>query len=347
MAKKDKKAPIDYKAELRALKERGPERLYLLWGQEDYLREQYFGEIKKLCLPEGDDSFSLKRINGPELDLKALREAVDSMPFMTERTLIELRGVDINKLNEPDEHIKVLSDIPEFCTVVFIQGSEYEPDGRLKLVKHLRAKGRELEFTPQSQYDLKLWIRRRFAAAGKDIDTAAAERLILISGDRMNALIPEIEKIAGYAKDECVSVRDVEAVANHIPAAIIFDITGLIAKKEFDNAASLLAELLSNRKNEPIAMLAAVGNQMRQLYAARLALEKKLGAKYLLDSGTVKHDFVARMLYEQAGAFSLSRLERAVELCAEADYNMKSSSADDAMLFRELFMRIASGEGDA
>ena len=347
MAKNDKKAPINYKVELRTLKERGPEPLYLLWGQEDYLREHYFTALKQLCLPDGEDDFSLKRIDGPEMDANTLRQAVDAMPFMTERTLVEVRGVDINKLSEPDEFISVLSDIPDFCTVVFIQSAGYEPDGRLKFVKLLRKSGREIEFTPQSQYELKDWIQRRFAAAGKEIDTEAVERLILVSGDRMNALVPEIEKIAGYVSVKRVSIKDVDAIADHIPAAIIFDITGLIAQREYDRAAVLLRELLDNKKNEPIAMLAAIGYQMRQLYAARLAIEEGLGTRFLLDCGMVKLDFIANKLISQAKGFSIDQLEKAVELCAEMDYSMKSSSANDAILFKELFMRIAAGENNA
>ena len=43
----------------------------------------------------------------------------------------------------------------------------------------------------------------------------------------------------------------------------------------------------------------------------------------------------------------LDRLKRAVELCAEADYQMKSSSADDAELLKELVTRIIAGEESA
>ena len=41
MAKKkgQEKEKVNYQQEIRRLKEQGPERLYLLWGQEDYLRE--------------------------------------------------------------------------------------------------------------------------------------------------------------------------------------------------------------------------------------------------------------------------------------------------------------------
>ena len=82
MAKKKEEA-FNYPAELRTLKERGPERLYLLWGPEDYLREQYLFQLKKICLPEGEDDFSYKRIDGPALDANAFQQAVDAMPLST------------------------------------------------------------------------------------------------------------------------------------------------------------------------------------------------------------------------------------------------------------------------
>ena len=346
MAKKKEEA-FNYPAELRTLKERGPERLYLLWGPEDYLREQYLFQLKKICLPEGEDDFSYKRIDGPALDANAFQQAVDAMPFMTEHTLIELRDVDINKLADADACMKTISDIPDYCTIVFVQNAEYEPDGRLRFVKALRSAGKELKFTQQSQGMLTDWIVRRFAAAGKRIDLSAAQRLIFISGDLMSRLIPEIEKIAAYASTDKVTQEDVEAVANHIPEAVVFEMTELMAQKKVNSALSVLSELLADKNNEPIMMLAVLGKQMRQLYAARLALEKNLGTKYVMEVCSMKYDYIAAKLLTAAKGFTLTQLRRAVELCAETDYQMKSSGADPKELLKEAVLRIAAGESHA
>lgn len=346
MAKKKEEA-FNYTAELRILRERGPERLYLLWGPEDYLREQFLTQLKKTCLPEGEDNFSYKRIDGPALDANAFQQAVDAMPFMTEHTFVELRDVDINKLADADACLKTISDIPDYCTVVFVQNAQYEPDGRLRFVKTLRSEGKELKFTQQSQGMLTDWIVRRFAAAGKGIELSAAQRLIFISGDLMSRLIPEIDKIAAYASGDKVTQEDVEAVANHIPEAVVFEMTELIAQKKINSALSVLYELLADRNNEPIMMLAVLGKQMRQLYAARLALEKNLGTKYVMEVCSMKYDYIASKLLTAAKGFTLDQLRRAVELCAETDYRMKSSGADPKELLKEAVVRIAAGESHA
>ena len=348
MAKKaGKDEQFNYAAELRTLKERGPEQLYLLWGPEDYLREQYLTQLKKKCLPEGEDDFSYKRMDGPSLDAQKLQQAVDAMPFMTEHTFVELRDVDLNKLSDPDACIKILSDIPSYCTIAFVQNSQFEPDGRLRFVKTLRSLGRELKFTQQSQGMLTDWIVRRFAAAGKGIELSAAQRLIFISGDLMSRLIPEIEKIAAYAKGDKVTQADVEAVANHIPEAVVFEMTELIAQKKINSALAVLSELLADKNNEPIMMLAVLGRQIRQLYAARLAIEKGLGTKYVMEVCAMKYDYIASKLLTAAKGFSLPQLKRAVELCAETDYRMKSSGEDARELLKETVLRIAAGERHA
>lgn len=345
--KKDKnEKKLDYSAQVKLLKAEGPKRLYLLWGPEDYLREDYLRQLKALCLPEGEDSFSYKRMDGPGLDPDELRNAVDALPFMTERSFVELRDVELNKLKEPEKVAEVLSDIPEHCTVALVQGTQFEPDGRLKLIKTLRERAVELKFTPQSQGLLIKWIARRFEAAGKSVTLEAAQRLIFVSGDMMSGLIPEIEKVAAYAKGSQVTEADVDAVANHLPEAVVFDMSDQISRREYDAALRTLDELLADKSNEPIMILAVLGNQMRRLYAARLALERGLGAKYLVEACSLRYDFAASKLLSAARGFTLPQLRRAVELCAETDYQLKSSPQDDRELLKEAVLRIAVGETD-
>lgn len=346
MAKKQEEK-LNYQSVLRKLKENGPQRLYLLWGPEDYLREHFLSQLKFLCLPEGDDSFSYKRLNGPELDALELQQAIDAIPFLSERSLVELRGVDLNRMKDADAAMKALSDIPEYCTVVLVQTADFEPDGRLKQIKKLRAIAEEIVFTQQQQNELTKWIAKRFAALGKSIEFDASQRLIFISGDLMNRLIPEIDKIAAYAKGERITVPDVEAVAHHIPEAVIFTMTDQISQKSMNNALATLSELLSDKNNDPIAMLAMLGVQMRRLYAAKLAQEQNLGMPYVKEVCDCKYDYHATKLLQAARGYTLAQLRKAVELCAETDYRLKSSGEDPREVFKELVVRIAAGESDA
>ena len=133
-----KNEKFNYNASVNALKAEGPAGLYLIWGPEDYLADRFFEEIKKLCITSEADDFSYRRLDERDFSLLSLKEAIDSVPFLSERSLVEVRGVDINKLRESDEISAVLSDIPDYCTVVFMAPIGFEPDKRLKVYKAIQ-----------------------------------------------------------------------------------------------------------------------------------------------------------------------------------------------------------------
>ncbi len=337
MKKKKKETPLNYGEEIRKLKANGPERLYLLWGEEDYLRDSFLQTLREICVPEGGDDFQIRVFREAQPDPNTLRFAIDTVPFFSERSMIELRDVDYAMGQEPAEKLTaVLSDIPEYCTVVFSLGTGEEPNGKSRLIKFLRAEGTEIHFTVQNQNMLFRWITRRFAFYGKGIEMEAAQRLIYLSGDQMKALIPEIEKIAAYAKGEKVSVSDVNEVANRIPESDIFDLTDAIAERKFNTATGILADLLEQRDSSVPAILSMLSNHFRRLYMAKEARD----TASVMDYFGVKYDFMARRLLNGARRFEPQQLRHAVRLCAEADFRLKSESADEKQILKETMMRI-------
>lgn len=344
-AKKSKKDVLDFPALAKRLRENGPERVYLLHGEEDYLRESFLGQLIKICAgQEGDVNH--RRLNGETVSMAQLSDAVEAMPFLSDRTLVEVRGFDINKCRNElaDELWEILSDVPEYCTVVLLLPHGVDPDGRLSVIKSIKKVGEVINFTQQGNQALTEWISRRFAALGKKISRGDAEYLIFISGGLMNGLIPEIEKVANFAGSEFITRSDIDAVAHHLPEAQVFEMTEKLASRDFDSAVKILSELLQMKDEPPIKILAVIGKQVRNLYAARVAIDRKLGRGFVMESCAVKLDFVADKLLNSARGFSTDQLKRAVRLCAETDYRMKSSSEDDAELLRELVLRIAAGE---
>ena len=348
MAKRQKKSKPDnrlnYGEVSRELKSGGPARLYLLYGREDYLREAFLGELKALCLPEGEDDFSYHRLDGKNLDMRELSDAVNALPFLTERTLTEVRGYDFARCRDAEAASleRLISDIPDCCTLVFVQDTDFEPDQRTKIIKAVAKFGKLIDFTSQGQGPLVQWIRKRFAALGKNATPDACLTLIYLSGELMNGLIPEIEKIAAGTAGELVTAEDVSRLALRIPEARVFEMTDYLAARDYDGAARTLADLMSMGE-EPIAILAVIGMQMRRLYAARVALDEKLGSDFVRENCGVKLDFMLDRLMRSARGFDMRTLERAVRLCAETDYAMKSGG-DGAEQLTLLLIRLAAGE---
>ena len=346
MAGKKKSEPMpSYKELVQQLKKNGPEPLYVLYGAEDYLVTNFARQVRDACVTEATEDFDAKRLDGPVPDVNALSDALEAMPFFGGRTFVELRGVDTNKCTD-ERYQKLLGDIPEWCTVVITLPEGERPDGRLTMTKFLKSHGRVVEFAAQSELLLFDWLQKRFASHGKTIRRNAMERLLFLSGELMTRLIPEIDKLCAYAAGDEVTVADVDAVAHHIPEASVYEMTDCIAEGNLNAAASLMAELMASGE-EPFMVTAIIGNQIRQLYAARVALDRGLDAAFVQEvtkdkNGKKKPDFAVKKLMQSARRFSLEELRRDVRLCTETDFLLKSDNTTTGTeRMAELLLRLA------
>lgn len=345
-SKKTKEAD-GYRQARADLAEKGPERLYLLYGEEDYLLEDFLERLRQRCVEPGTEEFNHRVLRGPAVELSRLEEAVNALPFFAEHSLVEIRDFDFNKCQDAAaERLKaILADIPASCTVAFAVSPEYELDGRRAAVKTVKKLGRSVYFAPQEDDVLHKWIVRRFAALGKTVGRRETEHLIFLSGQRMNALIPEIEKVAHYAAGEAVTLSDIDAVAHHIPEADAFRMTDALGRRDYEAGAAILQELLQMRTEPPVKLLAAIGGQIRNLYAARLAREEGLGKRWLMEVTGTRFDFLADKLLQSAAAFDRAALEKAVRACAACDHAMKSTGVDDTALLCQLYGELAAEGG--
>jgi len=329
---------------VRTLKSRGPQRLYLLYGAEDYLRERYLDTLRQLCVGS-DSDFSFHRINGPALDLGALENAVNAVPFLTERSMVELRDCDLDGCRAEDaERLKrILSDVPDYCTVAFVCAPGKEPDGRLALTKFLKKNGVALEFTEQDGSAMISWVASRFKALDKDISRADAEYLLFLCGTRMNTLIPEIQKAASFAVGPAVTRADIDATVTRIPEADVFAMTDALSRRNYDSAAAMLSQLMGGRGEDAVRINALIARQLRQLYAVKLAQAARRSRADIMELCGVRFDSIFEKILAAAKPYTEAQLARYIDLCAEYDYKMKSSGQDGAVLLRELFARIAAG----
>ena len=94
------------------------------------------------------------------------------------------------------------------------------------------------------------------------------------------------------------------------------------------------------KDSDPIPILAAIGGQMRRLYAAKICARERVGTQEAMALCDVRAEFVVQKLQRMARRFSLESLERSVELCAETDYAMKHTGADDLILLEDALLKI-------
>ena len=325
------------------LSEGQPGQLYVLHGEETYLRDYYLGKLRERILTGGMGTFNLHEITAKDMSPHRLEEAIDCLPMMGERTLVMVTDYDLFKAGEKDreEYVRIFSQLPDYCCVVFLYDLiEYKGDARTKLAGALKQYGTVVNFVRQDQGDLVDWVRRRFRALGKDIDSRLALDLIFLCGDLMTNLIGEIEKIGAYSKQKHITKADIEAVATPQLDAVVFRMTDGIGEGNFDKAMAVLGELYQMQE-PPIKIMWSLGKQMRQLYSARLALEQGRGASYVASLWGLK-PYPADKLMGSARRLSLKWCRRAVVRCGQTDLAMKSTGQDGQELLTTLLLELAA-----
>ena len=347
MAKNDSRGRSGgYEALRAAIKAGVPANLYIFYGEERYLLQTMARQLKELLIPGGFEEFNYHRLTGKGLTVQELAETAEAMPMMAEHTLITVTDMDIFKLDESQRTalIDLLGDFPPYCTLVFLyEQVPYKRDGKMKkLCAALNEHVQEVEFAQQERSDLLKWLKRRFAATGHDIDQTAADHLLFTCGSLMRGLIPEVEKIAAYAGHERITVEDIDAVAEPVLDARIFDMTNAVTARNYDRAAAILADLL-RMQTEPIAILAALGKELRRLYTARLALDGGKDRVWLKELWSMSSDYPAKLLLQAAKNVDHDWCRQAVKRSQTLDRRMKSQRNMDSEGELKLFLMELAG----
>lgn len=326
------------------------ETVYVFYGEESYLREYYLSEMRKQ-LVAGFESFNYHRMEGKGLTVQALTEAVESMPMMAQRTMVQVVDWDLYKLGEEQREglIALLEDFPPYCCLVIVYDQlAYKPNKTYKkLYAALDKYAQTVKFEEQSQNEILKWVSRRFKAAGHTIDVPTAEHLLFTCGSLMNGLIPEIGKIAAYARNERITKADIDAVAAPVLEAQVFEMTGAVSRGDFDRASEVLGTLLKLQE-EPFMLLALVGKELRKLHTARIALDTGRDKFWLMERWNMRSDYPARLLLDNARRVSRTWCAQAVKRCYEVDLRIKSvSGVNGADELKLLLMELAQGPGRA
>mgnify|MGYP003291222840 CR=1 FL=1 len=328
-----------------AIRQRQPGRLYFFHGEEKFLLNYYLQQLKKILVEELTESFNFHRLNAETFDLRALADAVESLPMMAEHTFVWIDEIDIFKLTEDERNklTEIFSDIPDYCTVVFTyETTAWKPDKRFKkLWEAVQKYGTVVEFAKQSQRELVNWITRHFAHEGKSIEPQLCVYLIELTGGTMTALAGEIAKICAYSGADRVVKADIDAVVEPVLDAIAFQMTNFMAEGAYGKAMQKLQQLLQ-KQEKPLGILGAIGWQFRRLSAARTFYDSGRSVSELSKAYRNMSYYNADNTTATAKQFSPRFYAKAAELIMEADRKIKTSMDEPERILEMLVAELAA-----
>ncbi|UFS68982.1 DNA polymerase III subunit delta [Geomonas sp. RF6] len=318
-----------------------PGPLYLLYGDEPYLVERAVKKLMDRVVDPGLRDFNLDIFYGNECKGAEIFGAAQTLPTFAERRVVLVKkGGDLPAAAQ-EVLLSYLQDpAPETCLI--LQADKV--DGRKKFFAEFKKKGEAVEFKRPYENQLGPFVREEIRAAGKRIDSSAAELLAYLVGNNLQELASQIEKLVVYCgKKETIGVEEVKAIVSDTKVENVFEFTDALGTRNAAKALRMLSGLLADGE-APLKILGAVARHFRQIWQVRSALQRKVPPAELAKASGVA-PFALNKIKEQVRNFGTADLLRIFEQMLELDLAFKSGGKAEALLEGFVFQVCQGNRG--
>ena len=310
--------------------------VYLLYGEEAYLKKQYKDKLKHAMVPEGD-TMNFSAFEGKSINPKEIIDLAETLPFFADRRviLIENSGFFKNACEELAEYLPQVAPATHFIFV------EEEVDKRSKMYKAAKASGRIVEFLPQTEELLTRWILGRLKREGKNITGSVMQLFLTKTGTDMGNIDRELEKLLCYTLDrDVITAEDVEAVVTEQTTNKIFEMVNAVAEHNQRRALDLYYDLLT-LKEPPMRIMFLISRQFQILFHIRDMAAKGLDQQTMAKKAGIP-PFAVRKNVSQAKGFTMEQLKQALRDGAELEEAVKTGRMDDQMAVELFLMKYSA-----
>lgn len=306
--------------------------IYLLYGQEDYLKKQYKERFIKAMVPEGD-TMNYSCYEGKKTDVKEIIDLAETLPFFSERRLIVFEDTGFFKTGGNDLADYISGGIPQTTYFIFV---ENEVDKRSRMYKAVKAKGHIVELGAQDENTLRKWVSGLVQKEKKEMSQPDIAYFLNKVGTDMENITKELEKLFCYCLDrEVVTRKDVDAVCVTQITNHIFDMVNAVAAKDQRKALDLYYDLLA-LKESPMRILALMSKEYRDLFHVKELSRQGYGRKDIASKAGL-HPFVAGKYMDLAKKFQPGELRKVMEESADLEQRVKTGFMSDSLAV-ELFI---------
>jgi DNA polymerase-3 subunit delta len=321
-----------------------PQPLYVLHGDEPFLKRLVLGGIRRVVLGPDADGFAVSTYPGDKATLGAVQDDLQTLPFLAPCRVVVVEDADPFVTRERARLEKLF---PELL-------GRSKPGGVLVLdVKTWSAGTKLAKATPDTSLivcnapdsqQLPPWcVAWCQAQHGKALAPAAARLLVELVGTEMGILAQEMEKLAAYAGEApAINARDVDQLVGQSRAENTFQIFDLIGAGKTGEALAFLDQLF-DQGDDPLRLLGAFSWQLRRLaQTARLSAQGVPLNDAMDRAGVAKFPTARRAAEQQLRHLGRRRLDQIYNWLVETDQGLKGySQLPPRTLLERLVVRLA------
>ena len=274
--------------------------VYLICGEEAFLKKSYKNRMKDAMV--GDDTMNFHYFEGKGLDLKEIISLADTMPFFGDRRLILIEDSGLFKSSGAD------------------------------------ALGYVAEMERQDARQLGAWAGGILAKEGKKITGRTMELFLSKTGDDMENIRMELEKLISYTLGrDVITDQDVEEICTVRVTNKIFEMVAAIVTRNTRKAMDLYEDLITLRE-PPMRILFLIARQFNQILQVKELMNQGM-EKNGIASKLKMQPFVVGKTMPQAKSFSREQILSYVNLCVDTEEAVKTGRLDERLAVELLITR--------
>lgn len=333
------------------IKARAFERVYYLFGDDDYLKDAALRALLEAAVDPATRDFNLDLRHAGDVDPETLDSLLGTPPMMADRRVVVLR--DVGTLAKDaravlERYLK--APAPDLLLVLIAAGGEKaKPDKALD--KMLLMLTNPVELAPLTSERIPKWIAHHVQTElGASITPAAIGLLHQAVGADLPALAGELDKLASYTSGAEIDEDAVAAVVGVRRGETLGDLLDCIGRRDGVRALDLLPYILDQPKMSAVSIVMALTVQTLALAwgDAQRARRRQADFFEFLKSGSGV--FTGRPWGDAARAWtraldhwSADTLDAALDALLAADVALKETRlSSDEQLLTTLVLTLCS-----
>jgi len=318
---------------------------HLITGDDESLLLTAVSELVHRLVGDGDRSLMVDEFDGEEYETRAVVDAAQTPPFLTESRVVVARGVGRFGADELAPLVAYVADPLPSTELVLVAGG-----GRLakSLVDAVKKNGGDVVDTvpPTRARERSGWFEDQVTAAGLRLDQQALNLLASWLGEdagRVQGILETLE--SAYGDSRILKVADVEPFLGEAGGVPPWDLTDALDRGDTTKALLLLHRMMRAGDRHPLQVMAILHNHYTKLLTldgADAGDEASVAAVL-----GIKPGFPARKALDQYRKLGNSGVVRAIGLLAQADLDLRGAKEWPDELVMEVLVARLSRLGSA
>lgn len=313
-------------------------RLFLLYGEENYLLDKNTEKIVKHYLNQDEVDFNLEVIESLPKDIFELINRCNTLPFMAEYRVVILKNTGLFNYKDKAALDKLADEIAHLPESTVLVVREKEVDKRKKLYKLFQTKGciDESEKLTEEKITAFLgkWLNRY---SGQRVKVSTLRLLIQRVGTDLRVLLNECEKLANYGENE-ITDEIVSALVPEQMESKIFALIDALGTKNKRLAIQHYRIMLENRDSIG-SILFRISDHFQCLYQFKLLQAQHQSKAEIIRFLEIK-PYKGEKVSQQVKYFTKAELEAVLKALTDFEWDFKRGRVDPETGLELLLLKV-------